>query len=128
MDVRAYCLSKPDACLDFPFGPDVHAYRVHSKLFALYFERGAADGAASPRLNLKCEPEQALALRDIFAGVQPGYHMNKKHWNTIILDGSVPTAELERMIDHSYARVVRGLKRSERRLLELRHSSDQLYR
>lgn len=126
MDVPTYCLSRPEVREDCPFGPDVTAYRVRSKIFALYSSGGRDGGLAS--VNLKCEPAQALALRDIWDAVIPGYHMNKKHWNTVTLDGSVPDAELARMIDHSYTLVVRGLPKSERHLLELRHCSDQLYR
>ena len=79
------------------------------------------------RMNLKCNPDQALALRDIFAAVIPGYHMNKKHWNTIILDGSIPTGEIARMIDHSYALVVERLTRVEKESLHLRYSRQELY-
>ena len=77
---------------------------------------------------MKCDPVQAQALRDIFPAVTAGYHMNKKHWNTVLLDGSIPRGELERMVDHSYGLVVKKLPRAERRFLELRYSSDVLYR
>jgi predicted DNA-binding protein (MmcQ/YjbR family) len=120
---RAYLLSKPDAVEDFPFGPDVYVYKVSSKMFATL---GHTDAAA--RMNLKCDPEEALALRDIFQAVVPGYHMNKAHWNTIILDGSIPNGELERMIDRSFGLVVKGLKKSSRQALEVRYGSDALYR
>ena len=79
-------------------------------------------------MNLKCDPEQALALRDIFTAVVPGYHMNKAHWNTVILDGSIPRGEIERMIDHSYGLVVKGLPKAQRTALEIRHGSDAIYR
>lgn len=120
---RKYLLSKPESVEDFPFGPDVYVYKVAGKMFATL---GYDDDTA--RINLKCDPEQAMALRDIFESVLPGYHMNKAHWNTVILDGSIPSGELERMIDHSFALVVRGLKKSERQRLEIRHGSDTLYR
>jgi predicted DNA-binding protein (MmcQ/YjbR family) len=79
-------------------------------------------------MNLKCDPDEALALRDIFDAVLPGYHMNKAHWNTVVLDGSIPTGELERMIDRSFGLVVKGLKKTERLALEIRHGSDTIYR
>ncbi|MGB2248222.1 MAG: MmcQ/YjbR family DNA-binding protein [Alcanivorax sediminis] len=119
MDVdtaRAYLLGKPEAIEDFPFGPDVAVFKVKGKMFATLSETGGEG-----RMNLKCDPDQALALRDIFPAVQPGYHMNKKHWNTVCLNGSVPEGELQRMIDHSYALVVRGLPRAVREGMLLRH-------
>lgn len=126
MDVPSYCLAKPEARQDFPFGTDVAVYRICSKIFALHSFQHKEGRLAS--INLKCDPSQAVALRDIWHAVVPGYHMNKKHWNTVILDGSVPDAELARMVDHSYTLVVSGLKRSERRILELHYSAAQLYR
>ena len=80
------------------------------------------------RINLKCDPEQAMALRDIFDSVVPGYHMNKAHWNTVILDGSIPDGEIERMIDHSYTLVVKGLPGAERSMLEIKYGQNTLYR
>jgi len=120
---RAYLLARPDATEDFPFGPDARVFRIRHKMFALLAEK---DGIA--RVNLKCDPEEALALRDVFEAVQPGYHMNKAHWNTVLLDGSVPAPELERMMDRSYGLVVRSLKKAERTALEVRHGPAVLYR
>ena len=120
---QAYLLSKPEAIEDFPFGPEVYVYKISRKMFATL---GFDDEVA--RMNLKCDPEEALALRDIFDAVLPGYHMNKAHWNTVILDGSIPTGELERMIDRSFGLVVKGLKKTERLALEIRHGSDTIYR
>jgi len=74
-----------------------------------------------PRINLKCDPEEAQILREIFPSVVPGYHMNKTHWNTILLDGSVPPGELKRMIDNSYALVIGSLRKVERTHLEAVH-------
>ena len=81
-------------------------------MFALLIE---AKGTAS--LNLKCDPDEALALRDIFPAITPGYHMNKKHWNTVQLDGSVPEGEIERMIDNSFLLVVNAMPKAKRPLL-----------
>lgn len=79
-------------------------------------------------MNLKCDPDEALILRDMFDAVKPGYHMNKRLWNTIVLDGEVPPGEIERMIDRSYALVVKKLGKEQRQALEIRHGKDVLYR
>ncbi|MFL0810431.1 MAG: MmcQ/YjbR family DNA-binding protein [Agarilytica sp.] len=117
-------LSKPEAWEDFPFGSDVAVMKIMNKMFATYSKN--SDGFC--HMNLKCEPNEALALRDVFQAVIPGYHMNKKHWNTVILDGSIPIGEVERMIDRSYGLVVKGLTRAERRSLEIKYGEDQLYK
>ncbi|GAB3038273.1 MmcQ/YjbR family DNA-binding protein [Bowmanella dokdonensis] len=109
---RSYLLAKPEAREDFPFGPEVAVMKIRNKMFAtLSVEQGEG------RMNLKCDPQQALMLRDMFDAVLPGYHMNKLHWNTIRLDGSIPAGEIQRMIDHSYGLVVKGLPRAERNAL-----------
>jgi len=120
---RAYLLARPDAFEDFPFGGDVYVYKVVDKMFATLVESDAL-----ARMNLKCDPTEAQFLRDTFDAVLPGYHMNKTHWNTVLLDGSIPRGELERMIDRSYALVVKSLKKAERTALEVRHGKDALYR
>ena len=119
---RLYLLSKPEAYEDFPFGPQVAVMKIGSKMFATLGERS---GIAS--MNLKCEPREALILREIFPAVTPGWHMNKRHWNTVMLDGSIPRGEIERMIDNSFALVVRGLPRTTRQALEIRHGKAALY-
>jgi predicted DNA-binding protein (MmcQ/YjbR family) len=121
--IRAYLLSKPEAFEDFPFGPEVAVMKVQDKMFATLAED---EGRVS--MNLKCDPHEALILRDIFTAVTPGYHMNKQHWNTVELDGSIPRGEIERMVDDSYALVVRGLRKAVRQALELRHGRAALYR
>ena len=100
----AHCLSLPDVVEDTPFGPEVLVFKVGGKLFAL-----TDPGEVPPALNLKCEPERALALRDQYAAIQPGYHMNKRHWNTVTLDGTLPAKLVLELIDHSYELVVKGL-------------------
>ncbi len=120
---RAHLLQQPEAVEDFPFGPDVYVYKVRDKMYATLVED---DGVA--RMNLKCDPDEALFLRDTFAAVVPGYHMNKTHWNTVMLDGSIPRGEIERMIDRSYALVVKGLKKATRLAMEVRYGADALYR
>lgn len=108
-DAIAHFLAKPGAEETTPFGPEVLVYKVGGKMFAL------TDPAAfPPRLNLKCDPERALELRHEFEGVIPGYHMNKKHWNTVTLDGSIPASLIAEWIDHSYDLVVASLPKSRR--------------
>ena len=119
---KDYILSKPDAVLDYPFGPDVAVPKIRGKMFATL---GEEDGIG--RMNLKCDPEEAIFLRDTFESVLPGYHMNKVHWNTLVLDASIPNGEIERMIDNSYALVVKSLKKAERVMLETRHGKEALY-
>jgi predicted DNA-binding protein (MmcQ/YjbR family) len=94
--IREYCISKPEATEGFPFGEDTLVFKVKGRIFAL------ANLDGDPTLNLKCDPGLALELREKYTAVIPGYHMNKKHWNTIILDGSVPDKEILAWIDHSY--------------------------
>jgi len=120
---RRYLLQRPAAVEDFPFGPDVYVFKIHRKMFATL-----VDTESGARMNLKCDPDEALFLRDTFASVLPGYHMNKTHWNTVLLDGSIPRGEIERMIDRSYALVVRSLKKAERVALEVRFGTASLYR
>lgn len=119
---RRYLLAKPEAFEDFPFGPEVAVMKVGKKMFATLVEN-----KSGARMNLKCDPHEALILRDIFSAVLPGYHMNKRHWNTICLDGSILPGEIERMIDNSYALVAKSLPRAERQALEIRYGSATLY-
>lgn len=97
----------------FPFGPDVAVFRVVDKMFATLARGRVSDqrpgGDQHMWLNLKCEPAEAQILRDIFPSIIPGYHMNKANWNTLILDGSIPDGEIERLIDLSYRLVVQSL-------------------
>jgi len=104
-DVRKYCLKKKGKITEgFPFGEDALVFKVNGKMFLLLMvdERPLS-------MNLKCDPELAVDLRERYESVRPGYHMNKTHWNTVSLDGSIPPAEVRKMIDHSYELVVRGV-------------------
>ncbi len=106
---QTYLLKKSESQETFPFGSETAVYKIRHKMFALLiWEKGIA------HMNLKCDPDEALALRDIFPAVTPGYHMNKKHWNTVILDGSIPKGELERMIDNSYLLVIEAMPTTQR--------------
>jgi len=124
--VQNYLLKKPEAREDFPFGPDVAVFKVADKMFAtLAYTKIDINGKKQnqARMNLKCDPDQALMLRKIFPAVLPGYHMNKKHWNTVCLDSSVPSDEIRAMIDHSYKLVVKTLKVAQQASLRTRYGS-----
>ena len=125
---RDYLMSRPEAVEDFPFYPDVAVFKVLNKMYATLSMDKDDAGEPVAHMNLKCDPDEAVMLRDIFTAVKPGYHMNKRHWNTVILDGSIPRGEIERMIDRSYGLVVKGLTRKQRQPLELKYSPNELYR
>ncbi len=107
--LRSYLLAKAGAGEDFPFDETTLVFKIAGKMFALL---GLNDEPL--RINLKCDPLLAESLRERYSAVLPGYHMNKRHWNTVVLDGSVPEAEFRAMIDASYALVVKGLPKSKR--------------
>ncbi len=105
------CLGLPGATVGSPFGPDNAVYKVGGKMFALL-------SLEMPRLNVKCEPEQAVLLRETFSGVEPGYHMSKQHWNSIYWEREALTdAQLEQWIRESYALVCAGLPKGIRAAL-----------
>jgi len=117
--LRSFCLRLPETSEDFPFDESTLAVRVAGKIFALI-----AIDASPLRANLKCDPERAVELRERYEAVQPGYHMNKTHWNTVTFDGSIPGREVAAMVEHSWECVVAGLKRADReRLLQQRGDS-----
>ncbi len=105
--ITTWLLAKKGATEETPFGPDALVYKVMGKMFAL-----VAWEEEPLAISLKCEPGQALFLRDLYPAVRPGYHMNKKHWNTVTLDGTVPEDEVKGMIDDSYELVVKSLTRA----------------
>lgn len=105
-------LNKKGTTEETPFGPEALVYKVMGKMFALIaWEENPL------RITLKCEPDFALVLRAKYPAITPGYHMSKKHWNTIMLDGSIPEDEILEMIDDSYALVVKKLKKVDREKL-----------
>jgi predicted DNA-binding protein (MmcQ/YjbR family) len=111
-ELRGHCLSFPEAEETFPFGPETSVFKVAGKMFAL------SQLDADPlRVSLKCEPQLAEALRAAHAAVLPGYHLNKRHWNTVIVDGSLPDEAVRDMIEDSYDLVVSKLSRARRRAL-----------
>jgi predicted DNA-binding protein (MmcQ/YjbR family) len=95
--LREYCLTKPGAEEGFPFGPDTLVFKVNSKIFLL-----VSLNSLPLQFNVKCDPDKAQELREEYPGIIPGYHMNKKYWNTIIIDGSIPVKKLQSFIDDSY--------------------------
>ena len=95
--LREYCLSKPGSEETLPFGPDTLVYKVGGKAFLL-----TGLDSEEFRFNVKCDPDKAIELREEFPCVLPGWHMNKKHWNTIVVDGSVNNKQLKEWIDWSY--------------------------
>ena len=111
-DLRLYCLSKPAVTEGMPFGDMALVFKVMDKMFALL----SLD--VDPSVNLKCDPERALELREAHPEIQPGYHMNKKHWNTVTLDGGLKKSMVLELIDHSYDLVVAKLPKKLRTELE----------
>jgi predicted DNA-binding protein (MmcQ/YjbR family) len=111
-DLHEHCLSFPGSAETFPFGPEASVFKVEGKMFALsrLVQRPL-------RVNLKCEPVLAEQLREAHRAVIPGYHMNKRHWNTVIIDGSLPDPMIKEMIEDSYDLVVSRLPASRRRSL-----------
>ncbi|MBV9207483.1 MAG: MmcQ/YjbR family DNA-binding protein [Actinobacteria bacterium] len=105
----AACSAKPGAVEEYPFGDEVAVFKVAGRMFALV-PLGEVPGSVS----LKCDPDLAVGLRGRYAGVRPGYHLNKRHWNTVTLDGSVPEEEVLELIEHSYELVVARLTKAER--------------
>jgi len=106
---REYCLALPEVTEEFPFGPDTLVFKVGGKMFALTNLEGYPS-----TFNAKCDPERAIELRAEYVGIIPGWHMNKKHWNTVSLDGSLDRELLVDLIDHSYELVVASLTRAKR--------------
>ena len=95
--LREYCLKKKGATEEFPFGPDTLVFKVGGKVFLI-----TTLDQSPLQFNVKCDPEKAIELRERYESIQPGYHMNKKHWNTIYVDGRLPEKMLREMIDNSY--------------------------
>ena len=110
-DLREYCNSKPGATEDFPFDEVTLVIKVRGKMFALMATDQDPD---TPSINLKCEPALAEMLRETYPAGVPGYHMNKRHWNTVIVDGTIQEPEIYEMIDHSYEQVVKALPKKDR--------------
>jgi predicted DNA-binding protein (MmcQ/YjbR family) len=109
---RKYCFSKNAVTEETPFGEDTLVFKVARKIFAI-------TGFEKPlRVNLKCDPERAIELREEYEEVLPGYHMNKKHWNTVISKGRLSDKMLKELIDHSYDLIVSGLSKAQKEKLK----------
>ena len=107
-DLQGYCAKKPGVSWDTPFGPDVLVFRVVGRIFAL------APISVFETVNLKCDPERAVELRERYEGIIPGYHMNKRHWNTVDTTGTVPQKVILDLVDHSYELVRASLPKKVR--------------
>jgi len=105
---REYCLTKPGTTEDTPFDENTLCFKVGGKIFAII------DIELFESVNLKCDPERAVELREQFDGIVPGYHMNKKHWNTVSFDGSVPDNLILELVDHSYDLIFKSLPKNSR--------------
>jgi predicted DNA-binding protein (MmcQ/YjbR family) len=112
-EVMAACSGKPGSVEDYPFGDEVAVYKVAGRMFALV-SLGSEPGSVS----LKCDPGLAEDLRGRYPAIRPGYHLSKRHWNTVDLDGSVPDDEVLELIDHSYDLVLARLTKAERKALD----------
>jgi len=110
--LRKFCLSFPGAIETFPFGPETYVFKVEGKLFAI-----SALGSSPLKVSLKCEPELAAQLRGAHEAIAPGYHLNKRHWNTVTLDGSLPDAMVRDMVEDSYDLIVAAMPRAVRERL-----------
>ena len=112
-EFQTYCLSKPGVTEGFPFDEVTLVFKVMGKIFAI-----TGLDSEEFRVNLKCDPERAIDLREEFPEIIPGYHMNKKHWNTVSFEGGLRNAFLKELIDHSYDLVAKKLKKADRELLK----------
>lgn len=111
-DLKHYCISQLGAEETYPFGPEVIVYKIMGKMFALVQTNIPQD--QRPAISLKCDPTFAEILRENYDAIKPGYHLNKRHWNTVTCDGTIPDDEIEDMIKDSYRLVVKSLTKAER--------------
>lgn len=107
--IRTYCLSKPAVTESFPFDEETLVFKAGRKMFALLSLE-----SVPLRINLKCNPQKAEILREQFPQITPGYHMNKKHWNTILIDGILSPDFIKEQIGHSYTLIINSLTKKER--------------
>jgi len=111
-ELRGWCLARPGAIEDFPFGPEHSVFKVGGKMFAI-----SALERAPLEVSVKCEPDLAVELRNSYAAIRPGYHLNKRHWNTITLDGSLPDQLVRDLVEDSYDLIVSALPKRVQRAL-----------
>ena len=108
-EFREYCLAKPFVTEEFPFDQVTLVFKVAGKMFAL-----TGLDAVDFKINLKCDPEKSITLRETYPAIAPGWHMNKKHWNTVSIDGSLSSTMVKELIDHSYHLVFESLPKKRR--------------
>jgi len=113
-ELKKYLLAKPETVETFPFGDDVHVFKVKNKMFALLGWRNDL-----MMLNLKCDPDESVALRDIFPAITEGYHMDKKHWISLYFDNTVPNGEVERLIDNSFRLVISKMTKKDQQSIQI---------
>ena len=113
-DIKNYCLKKEGARINFPFDDKTLTFIVGGKMFLL-----TDINSQEPKINLKCNPELAILLRENYTAVSPGYHMNKKHWNTICLNKDLPSEKIYELINHSYELVFGSLTKKEKEKIKL---------
>ena len=118
-ELRRWCLHQPGAIQDFPFGPETSVFKVSGKIFAL-----SALERTPLQVSVKCEPDLAVSLRDSYPAIRPGYHLNKRHWNTVTVDGSLPDQLVRDLIEDSYDLVVSALPKRVREELGWAPGSD----
>jgi predicted DNA-binding protein (MmcQ/YjbR family) len=111
--IKAYCLAKPGSSAGYPFGEGTLVFKVLDRMYAL-----CSEDERPLRINLKCDPDDALALRAQYSAIIPGYHMNKKHWNSLIMDGSLQDSLVFELIDHSYQLVISKMSQAKQRKLK----------
>lgn len=117
---REYCLAKAGVTEEFPFDEVTLCFKVMGKMFAL-----TGLGKETFAVNLKCDPEYAIELREAYEDVKPGYHMSKKHWNTVQFENGLEEELLIKLIDHSYAMVAKGLKKADKEVLKKLEAGDE---
>ncbi|CAN5163282.1 MmcQ/YjbR family DNA-binding protein [soil metagenome] len=122
-ELREYCLSKQGVEETTPFGPDTLVYKVIGKVFLL-----TSFDSNPLQFNVKCNPEHAIELRERYDCVLPGFHMNKKHWNTILVNGNAPNKLIKEWIDDSYQLVMNGFSKKEKELFEISKTSSTMKR
>ena len=111
--IREYCLKKKGVTEEFPFNETTLVFKVMNKMFLL-----ASLDSVPLRINLKCDPEKAIEMREQYDSVEPAYHMNKTHWNSVVIDRTIPDREILTWIDNSYNLVVNGLKKADKEKLK----------
>ena len=115
-EIEQYIMSKYEVTYDYPFDEEVRVYRIFNKVFVLIVDE------IPLKINLKCDPIYALELRSLYKSIESGYHMNKKHWNTVEVNGDIDDEFLKELIDHSFDMVVTGFSKKQQEMIKLKKS------